>query len=158
MANSYRNNRGGGIEYTIHAKVGTITEYPTGWTKEINLITWNGGQPKFDIRDWDPEHEHMSKGITLHEEEARVVSLLLGSWLNGSAGRQHVEPVREGRPEPVKTEAARQELALAFEETESAPAAVDGECSADAACAADEAPASGDDVLFDPETGEVVSE
>ena len=27
------------------------------------------GEPKYDIRDWAPEHEKMGKGVTLSEDE-----------------------------------------------------------------------------------------
>lgn len=57
------------ISFEIKAQLGVIQEYPTGWKKELNLVAWNGNSPKFDIRDWDPEHEHMSRGITLTEKE-----------------------------------------------------------------------------------------
>ncbi|BDR56081.1 YdbC family protein [Xylocopilactobacillus apis] len=40
-----------------------------GWTKEINLISWNDAEPKFDIRSWDPEHHKMGRGVTLSKEE-----------------------------------------------------------------------------------------
>lgn len=48
-----------------------------GWTKEVNLISWNGGIPKIDIRDWDEDHERCSKGITLSREEAKEVMEIL---------------------------------------------------------------------------------
>ena len=57
------------IRFEIKAQLGVIQEYPTGWRKELNLVAWNGNQAKFDVRDWDPEHEHMSRGITLTEKE-----------------------------------------------------------------------------------------
>ena len=49
----------------------------TGWTKEANIVAWNNGTPKVDIRDWDPEHERMSKGVTLYEAEAEKFAKLL---------------------------------------------------------------------------------
>lgn len=65
------------IVFEIKENVGVITSYPTGWSKELNLVSWNGGTTKFDIRDWDPEHEHMSRGITLHMDEMeRLLELL----------------------------------------------------------------------------------
>lgn len=74
MANS---RNGGDIEFKVVDKIGVIANYPTGWNKELNIISWNGGNPKFDIRDWDQEHEHMSRGVTLHEKEAvRLMELL----------------------------------------------------------------------------------
>lgn len=36
---------------------------------ELNLISWNNAKPKYDLRRWDSEHEKMSKGITLTEDE-----------------------------------------------------------------------------------------
>ena len=49
----------------------------TGWTKEANIVCWNGGSPKLDIREWDPDHERMSKGITLYEAEAEKLARIL---------------------------------------------------------------------------------
>ena len=65
------------INYDIIEQLGTISESPRGWTKELNLISWNGGTPKYDIRDWDPDHEKMGKGVTLSEDEARELLKLL---------------------------------------------------------------------------------
>lgn len=40
------------ISFEIQERIGTIAVYPTGWSKELNLVSWNGGAPKYDIRDW----------------------------------------------------------------------------------------------------------
>lgn len=66
------------IKYEITENLGTLSEKSSGWTKELNKVSWNGGAPKFDIRDWAPEHEKMGKGVTLTEEEARELYSLLG--------------------------------------------------------------------------------
>lgn len=50
------------------------------WTKEVNLISWNGNPAKIDIRDWDEDHERCSKGITLTEEEAKEVVAILNDY------------------------------------------------------------------------------
>ena len=63
--------------YEIVEEIGVIFENEKGWKKELNLISWNGGEPKYDIRDWAPNHEKMGKGITLTEEEAKQLYLLL---------------------------------------------------------------------------------
>ena len=65
------------IVFDIRRKIGVISTYPTGWTKEINLVAWNEGNPKYDIRDWDPDHKHMSRGITLHKDEAQHLATFL---------------------------------------------------------------------------------
>lgn len=65
------------ITFEIVEQIGVIASYETGWNKELNLISWNGGKPKYDIRDWDPEHLHMSRGITLHPEEMNQIRSLM---------------------------------------------------------------------------------
>ena len=65
------------IKYEIIEKLGILSESTKGWTKELNLISWNGGTPKYDIRDWSPDHEKMGKGITLTDEEAKKLKELL---------------------------------------------------------------------------------
>lgn len=65
------------IKYDIVEELGVLSESAKGWTKELNLISWNNGTPKYDIRDWAPGHEKMGKGVTLNEEEARKLKELL---------------------------------------------------------------------------------
>ena len=65
------------FSYEIKRHIGTIAESPNGWTKEINVISWNVRQPKIDIRDWSPGHEKASKGVTMTDEEAAVMFNIL---------------------------------------------------------------------------------
>lgn len=65
------------IKYEIVEEVGVLSENAKGWRKELNLISWNGAAPKYDIRDWAPEHEKMGKGVTLTKEEALELQKLL---------------------------------------------------------------------------------
>ena len=58
-------------------EIGVLSESPKGWRKELNLVSWNGATPKYDIREWAPGHEKMGKGITLTVEEAEVLKGLL---------------------------------------------------------------------------------
>lgn len=57
------------LKYEIIETVAVISESPKGWTKELNLISWNGRDPKYDLRDWAPGKEKMGKGVTLTKEE-----------------------------------------------------------------------------------------
>lgn len=67
------------IKFEIKDKLGVISESPKGWTKELNLISWNGKQAKYDLRDWAPEHEKMGKGITLSIEELKSLKEILNN-------------------------------------------------------------------------------
>ena len=59
------------IKYDIVEEVGVVSESSTGWTKELNLISWNNREAKYDLRDWAPDHAKMGKGITLSIDELR---------------------------------------------------------------------------------------
>lgn len=57
------------ITFKITKELGVISENPKGWTRELNMVSWNDHDPKYDIRDWSPDHTRMSKGISMTEEE-----------------------------------------------------------------------------------------
>lgn len=57
------------ITFEITKSLGVISETSTGWTRALNMVSWNDRDPKFDIRDWSPDHTRMSKGVSLTEEE-----------------------------------------------------------------------------------------
>lgn len=65
------------FQYEIIEELGVLSTSAKGWTKELNKISWNGGAPKYDIRDWAPEHEKMGKGVTLNDEEFAALKELL---------------------------------------------------------------------------------
>ena len=69
------------ITFTITEELGVISASQSGWTKELNLISWNNGEPKYDIRQWAPDHSKMGKGISLSREEAQELMELLNKWL-----------------------------------------------------------------------------
>ena len=59
------------LKFEIKEHIGTVSESSKGWTKELNIVSWNGANPKFDLRDWAPEHEKMGKGLTFTNEELK---------------------------------------------------------------------------------------
>ena len=65
------------IKYEITANIGKISESEKGWTKELNLVSWNGRDPKYDLREWNPDHDKMGKGITLTKDELLELKKLL---------------------------------------------------------------------------------
>lgn len=62
----------------IKETIGVLSESPKGWSKELNLVSWNDAAPKYDIREWSPDHTKMGKGVTLTKEELVKLSDLLG--------------------------------------------------------------------------------
>lgn len=67
------------FSYEILEEVAVLSENARGWRKELNLISWNGRLPKFDLREWAPDHEKMGKGITLTNEEFAELSKTIKS-------------------------------------------------------------------------------
>ncbi len=57
------------FSYEIVEEISVLSSNAKGWQKELNLVSWNGRPPKFDLRDWGPNHEKMGKGVTLTNEE-----------------------------------------------------------------------------------------
>jgi hypothetical protein len=67
------------IKFEIVKKVGMLSKSASGWAKEVNLISWNDREPKYDIRDWAPDGVKMGKGVTLSREELLALKELLNS-------------------------------------------------------------------------------
>ncbi|MBQ1843918.1 MAG: hypothetical protein II133_04900 [Lachnospiraceae bacterium] len=65
------------FKYDVIRSLGVISVNKTGWTREANVIAWNGRPAKLDIRDWSPDHTRMSRGITLNGEESDKLKEIL---------------------------------------------------------------------------------
>lgn len=57
------------FKYEIKKYLGVLSVSSQGWKKEVNVISWNGRPEKIDIREWSPEHDKMSKGLSLTADE-----------------------------------------------------------------------------------------
>ncbi len=65
------------IKFEIKEAVGVLAESAKGWTKELNLVSWNDNAPKYDLREWSPDHTKMGKGVTLTTDELRKLKEVL---------------------------------------------------------------------------------
>lgn len=65
------------LKFEIINQIGVISTSASGWNVELNRVSWNGNEPKYDVRSWSPDHTKMGKGITLSEEELIALSELL---------------------------------------------------------------------------------
>lgn len=61
------------IQYEIVKEIAVLSKSDSGYTKEINLISWNGNEPKYDIRSFSPNREKCGKGFTLTEQEVKML-------------------------------------------------------------------------------------
>ncbi len=67
------------LRFEIKKSLGCISDEKGGWAKELNLVSWNNNDPKYDIRSWDDSHEKMGKGITLSADELKRLRDLLNT-------------------------------------------------------------------------------
>lgn len=65
------------VKFEIIKKIGDLSKSSKGWVKELNLVSWNDREPKYDIREWSPDGQTMSKGVTLSKEELTALKVLL---------------------------------------------------------------------------------
>ena len=65
------------FNYEILKEIGQLSESTRGWTKELNIISWNGREAKYDLRDWSPQREKMGKGLTLSTQELKELKKIL---------------------------------------------------------------------------------
>ena len=65
------------IKFEITKKIGVLSKSASGWEKQLNLISWNDREAKYDIREWSPDGERMGKGVTLSKEELAALRELL---------------------------------------------------------------------------------
>ena len=65
------------IKFEIKQNIGILSTTKSGWNTELNLVSWNDKEPKYDIRSWSPDHTKMSKGIALNKEEIEKLKQIL---------------------------------------------------------------------------------
>lgn len=65
------------ITFEIEKKLGVLSSNEKGWSKELNLVSWNGKPAKYDLRDWNEDHDRMGKGITLNKDEVLKLKEIL---------------------------------------------------------------------------------
>ncbi len=82
------------VEFKIYEHIVVLERYGSGWSLEANIVGWNGGDPKIDIRSWSPDHERMTRGITLTEEQGEKLAKHLSQRTKSrhmTAGRDTME-------------------------------------------------------------------
>ena len=65
------------LKFEITERIGVLSENAKGWTKELNKVSWNEREPKYDLREWNQDHSRMGKGITLTDEEVETLKAIL---------------------------------------------------------------------------------
>ncbi len=69
------------IKFEIIEKIGVLSESTSGWSKQLNRVSWNDRPAKYDLRDWSPDDQMPGKGLTLTLEELKNLRDLLNKIL-----------------------------------------------------------------------------
>lgn len=64
------------FKYKLIKKVGVISRNQAGWTKEVNIVSYNDKKSVIDIRIWSPNNK-MSRGITIDKKNLKTLIKLL---------------------------------------------------------------------------------
>lgn len=65
------------FSYEITQHIGVVSQGKGGWSMELNLVSWGGREPKYDLRSWSPDHQKMGKGTTMTKEELMSLKKIL---------------------------------------------------------------------------------
>ena len=87
------------IDMKITEEIAVLSVSGSGYTKEVNLVSWNGAEPKYDIRSWSPGREKCGKGITLTKEEAKALFM---AFLNGCKAADFFQAIISRLPGPCQ--------------------------------------------------------
>ena len=108
------------FSFEIVEHLALISSKNDGWSKELNLVSWNGQQPpKFDIREWSPDHTKMGKGVTMYDNEMKKACQAYMKFCNArtvSEGRNNRNAAAEAGLRAGEEAARAQEAAHAHEE------------------------------------------
>jgi len=69
------------FSFEIVRHVGVLSTSPRGWTREVNIVSWNAKPARLDIRDWAPDHDKMSRGVALNGIETEQLKVILSAFL-----------------------------------------------------------------------------
>ncbi len=69
------------IKFEIVEHIGVLSESAKGWKTELNLVSWNEREPKYDLRNWSENHEKIGKGIALTKDEISKLKEILNEKL-----------------------------------------------------------------------------
>lgn len=79
------------VKYEVKEVIISVNDGVSPWNLELSLVSWNGREPKYDIRKWNPDHSKMGKGVTMSEDEA----ILLFQNAEKLLGKFRTEPKQE---------------------------------------------------------------
>lgn len=61
------------IKCEILQRLCILEERNAGWKLEFNIVSWNGNEPKYDIRPWNEDHSKCGKGLALTEDNLKAL-------------------------------------------------------------------------------------
>lgn len=95
------------ITFQIVEHIGVLSE-TKGWKKELNIVSWNNGPARFEIREWDDFHDYMRKGLAFTKGELKELRDILNDMdfnkveiPETKARKRREEPLAAASDEPA---------------------------------------------------------
>ena len=60
------------FKYEITERIAVLSQNPNGWERQLNMVSWNEREPKYDIREWSPDGNKMGEGNSLSHDEISI--------------------------------------------------------------------------------------
>ena len=79
-----RARRDDDFRFEIVKHFGVLSSSPRGWTKDFNIVSWTGSNPKYDIREWNAEHQQMTRGVTMTRDELEQLAELISAEIGAA--------------------------------------------------------------------------
>ena len=86
------------ITFAIKKHLSVLRTSPAGWTRELNIVKWEDSEPKFDIRDWAPDHKKFSKGLSFSSEEMLALSETITDLLKKAPAKSAKTSAKKAEP------------------------------------------------------------
>ncbi|MBR3295469.1 MAG: hypothetical protein IKI62_04395 [Clostridia bacterium] len=74
--------------FTIHKKIGVVSEKPNGWTLELNIVSFNGRDAKYDLLEWRNDHTELRTGARFSESDLKPLMELIRKHLAESGNEE----------------------------------------------------------------------
>lgn len=117
------------FKFRILKHFGVLSVSAKGWSKELNLVSYNDAPAKYDIRDWSPDHTKMGKGVTLNEEEFESLSAIISGYASTKYAQEAMQQ-NAMRKIAEKAEEAKSDAKVSVEEEENIEALTETEAEA----------------------------
>ena len=84
------------VSWEIKEHLAVLRENTSGWKRELNIVSWNDGPARFDIREWNEDHTRMTRGVTMSMDEGKKICDMMHNYLKRAKEHEVKEHKEQG--------------------------------------------------------------